>query len=266
MGDPQETAILLQDEILRGRIAHARYQDLPLGAHPNYIRPKNGGISTWINSLYNSLNNDGVIFIFNEKIKDLDVSGGIVNKINLSSGISLNPYSIICTIPVLLLSRYFGIVGEKPEFRDLLITHIAIDKNVSHSCQYVLNFNKEGKFYRAIFHQNIPGGEASAGVVTLEHLVDDVTNVTELALEAIHECAETGLIENTTNISQCNYLHRNSVPVPTVAYNSHSAKVSQQVCSKAKNIVFTGRASGSLFLKSIIDDAVFLIDQQIKGI
>ncbi|WP_312363299.1 NAD(P)-binding protein [Ensifer sp.] len=261
-GDHQATARLLDDDALAGRIAHARYCDLPKNAARQFLRPQSGGISTWINALQQSLAADGVTFLFNDAVQDIDRAPVTqrVERIVLRSGAVIRPAGVISTIAPALVARAMGVSpGALPRFRHLQISHVLVDRPVSHQAEYALNFNRHPAFFRAIFHDNIGDTEAGSHIITFEHLVDELLPA-DLARAALDECRRCGIIDpNATVLGSHSDLYRNIIPVPTVDYGKATAQLKGDTLDRVPNLRFVGRSAGTPFLDGIIQEAALAI-------
>ncbi|KQU97774.1 hypothetical protein ASD00_17475 [Ensifer sp. Root31] len=261
-GDHQATSRLLDDEALAGRIAHARYSDLPKNAARQFLRPQSGGISTWINALQQSLAADGVTFLFNDAVQEIHRAPVTqrLERIVLRSGEVIRPAGVISTIAPALVARAMAVSpGALPRFRHLQISHALVDRPVTHQAEYALNFNRHPAFFRAIFHDNIGDIPAAGHIITFEHLVDELLPA-DLAGAALNECRRCGIIDaGATVLGSHSDLYRNIIPVPTSDYGRATAQLKQDTLDRVPNLRFVGRSAGTPFLDGIIQEASLAI-------
>ncbi|MEC3909144.1 NAD(P)-binding protein [Sphingobium sp. CR2-8] len=254
LGDSAATAALLEDPALSGRVAHARHADLPAGANRPFLRPSAGGISTWIDALHASLAHAGVRFILEDGLDRIVADHGRVRAIILRSGERLDIDQLLCTTAPSRIAEAVGLaVPPSPLFRQLRISHVLIDGAPGHQASYCLNFNRDARFFRAIFHRH--PGELPLGlhVVSFEHLVADGDRRDLAAAEAVAECASAGALPvDARIIDESSTDYRNSVPVATLGDSRAAAKLRETLCSFT-NLHFAGRsAGGAPFLDQII--------------
>ncbi len=255
LGDPAATAALLGDERLSGRVAHAQHADLPAGMSRTFMRPSAGGISTWTTALQRSLQEDGVEFIFNDQVESAEFAAGgrAIRGLVLKSGRRIDVGHVMCTIAPSLLASVIGFQrGAQPPFRDLRISHVLVDRAAGHRSNYCLNFNRDARFFRAIFQHDAPAG---VSVISFEHLVahdDDRDHAADALGELIRA---GGMPEGTRAIAASTERYPNSVPVPAIPYVRNAEKMHREMSTSIPNLLFAGRsAGGAPFLDMIITE------------
>lgn len=259
LGDHMATAGFQADEALTARVAHARHIDLPKGMHRPFLRPRDGGISTWVTALQASLEEAGVTFIFNDGVRAVgfDSDDREIDTLMLKSGRSIASDQVICTVaPALFAQAARGVSGPPPQFRHLRISHMLVDHAPEHRASYSLNFNRNPQFFRAIFHDNLQEIGADSHIVSFEHLVDD-TDTPDLAVQALAECIRCGALPSGTQMLDLHSdQYRNSIPVPTIRHAHATAELQRTILKPITNLQFVGRsAGGAPFLDQIIHEA-----------
>ncbi|MET0364784.1 MAG: NAD(P)-binding protein [Sphingobium sp.] len=253
LGDSVVTAALLEEPALSGKVAHARHADLPAGANRRFLRPSAGGISTWVDALHASLARAGVRFILEDGLDRIVADHGTVRSIILRSGERLDVGQLLCTTAPSLIAEAVGLAAApSPQFRHLRISHVLIDGAPDHQARYCLNFNRDARFFRAIFHGHPGNLPVGLHVVSFEHLIADGDR-RDLAAEAVAECISTGALPvDTRIIDKSSADYRNSVPVATLGYGRAAAALRERL-SSFTNLHFAGRsAGGAPFLDQII--------------
>lgn len=265
-GDHHATSRLQEEEALAGRIAHARHVDLPKDLARQFLRPSEGGISTWINALQQSLSANGVKFLFSDAVKEICRVPGSqrIASLVLRSGKRIHTAGVVGTIAPAIIARALGeTTGDLPRFRHLGISHVLIDRPVIHHAEYALNFNRNPAFFRAIFHGNIGGGQSAENIITFEHLVGE-TLPTELLGSALDECKRCGIIDPDASVlDSCSDFYRNVIPVPTLEHGQANAKFKRDTLDQIANLRLVGRSAGTPFLDGIIQEAALSIEATI---
>lgn len=259
LGNAAATAALLADPALSGRVAHARHADLPRQTSRPFLQPRHGGVSTWVTALAASLARDGVDFIMNDGLATVerDAARRSIARLGLRSGRTVEGDQVISTVAPALVARAAGApAGDPPRFRHLRISHVLVDRAPGHRACYGLNFNRDPRFFRVIFHDNLNALPAGVHVLTFEHLVDD-GDAGDLVAEAVAECRASGAVPAQTRVLDSAWQqYRNTMAVPTLAAARHAAREQDTVLAPLANLTFVGRAaSGAPFLDQIIREA-----------
>ena len=261
-------ALVAQYPSLGGYLGHATHATLPEGRARQFVCPADKGIRGWIAALGRHLEDLGAEFRYGARTTAIERNGDGLN-VTLDSGEVLPAARMIWTVPPVMLLQLLpdlGVAPLRPELLTLGIQHVRLkDFPAGLRAQYVLNFNADAGFFRAVFWDNIM--EAKDHLISFELLFQpgDVPSDEETCRAALADLIRGGALpEGVEHAGQHRMLFPNALPRITPAYKTMNEDLMQALERSCPALSCIGRAAGgSLFLDDIIQEAVKMIDRDV---
>lgn len=198
-----DTIVLKKDPDWNRRIGYADYTDGFSSILKYY--PKSGGISHWVDTLAQSLTDEGVVIKTGTSLTKVKSQQGCIDTAFLSDGSAIACERLIWTVPSILLKPLLDFELEmpssKPHFRQVLLTHFLIDSKPLADSFWINVYDSDKLSYRITLYDNFAEHQGEYRL-TVECLHDgELTTASDVPKHLFKELRDMGIISlDTQNI------------------------------------------------------------------
>lgn len=249
--DDKTTSALKNIDYMNDRLG---FQKAMKGAKKYY--PHEGGIGRWTIVLLDKIINAGVNVLTNTKVTAINYEESAINV--TYDGLTNTVDELIWTVSSALLPQYLPLKSrlDKPTFRKTALFDFVYQQPVLTNCKYINNFSPAHLSTRLTCYQNLlPNSTHYA--ITVEVLIDEIKNETQLLTLVSKELIEMGLIEKS---NMCLFSQYRPIgegfPVITKENDIKIKQLNVEALTKYPKITLLGRSSSKgFFMSELLVDA-----------